>query len=117
MLIGELSRRTGVSPRALRYYEEQGLLDVTRKANGYRTYSPDAATVVVRIRRLLDSGLNSDTIRKLLPCIHGDDPGVELCAEVDDLLRNEIRDIRAEIEELTRRHDALTQLLESSDAP
>ncbi|WP_307073513.1 MerR family DNA-binding transcriptional regulator [Arthrobacter pascens] len=26
MLIGELSERTGVSRRALRYYEEQGLL-------------------------------------------------------------------------------------------
>lgn len=30
MRIGELSKRTGVSPRSLRYYEEQGLLTSSR---------------------------------------------------------------------------------------
>ena len=42
MHIGELSVRTGVSRRALRYYEEQGLLLPQRQANGYRSYSDDA---------------------------------------------------------------------------
>lgn len=39
MRIGELARRTGVSVRALRYYEEQGLLVPARAANGYREYT------------------------------------------------------------------------------
>jgi DNA-binding transcriptional MerR regulator len=34
MRIGELSRRTGVSQRSLRYYEEQGLLMPARLASG-----------------------------------------------------------------------------------
>jgi hypothetical protein len=34
MLIGELSTRTGVSQRLLRYYEEQGLLSRARDPNG-----------------------------------------------------------------------------------
>ncbi|SEO54550.1 MerR family DNA-binding transcriptional regulator [Amycolatopsis saalfeldensis] len=43
MLIGELSRRTGVSPRLLRYYGEQGLLPSERTSNGYRVYGELAA--------------------------------------------------------------------------
>jgi hypothetical protein len=36
--IGELSRRTRVSERLLRYYEEQGLLRPGRRPSGYREY-------------------------------------------------------------------------------
>ncbi|MFB6640979.1 MerR family DNA-binding transcriptional regulator [Streptomyces chartreusis] len=52
MKIGELSSRTGVSVRLLRYYEEQGLLLSQRTAGGHRSYDlctgrrarhPDAA--------------------------------------------------------------------------
>jgi len=42
MLIGELSRRTGVSAHLLRYYEALGLLGPGRGANGYHEYSNDA---------------------------------------------------------------------------
>jgi DNA-binding transcriptional MerR regulator len=34
MRVGELSRRTGVSARMLRYYEEQDLLHPERGSNG-----------------------------------------------------------------------------------
>ncbi|MFD5575536.1 MerR family DNA-binding transcriptional regulator, partial [Streptomyces cadmiisoli] len=46
MLIGELSRRTGVSSRLLRYYEAQGLLDAERGPNGYRDYTADSVAAV-----------------------------------------------------------------------
>lgn len=39
MRIGELSKYTGVSPRSLRYYEEQGLLTSSRSDAGQRHYS------------------------------------------------------------------------------
>jgi DNA-binding transcriptional MerR regulator len=39
MRIGELSQRTGVSPRSLRYCEEQGLLTSSRSEAGQRHYS------------------------------------------------------------------------------
>ena len=42
MIIGELSARSGVSPRSLRYYEQQGLLASTRGDNGYRHYDDEA---------------------------------------------------------------------------
>ncbi|NEW38678.1 MerR family transcriptional regulator [Nocardia cyriacigeorgica] len=111
MLIGELAEQTGISPRLLRYYEQQGLLDVSRHPNGYRDYDPDAVTVVRRIRGLLDAGLNTETIRTLLPCVHGEEPSVELCAEVDAILRRELGELQAEIDRLTEKRDAMSGLL------
>lgn len=70
--IGELAEATGTSPRALRHYEQSGLITSTRAANGYRLYDPGAAVRVRNIRVLLDSGLTLDDVRVFLPCLDGD---------------------------------------------
>ncbi|HEY8454664.1 MAG TPA: MerR family DNA-binding transcriptional regulator [Actinopolymorphaceae bacterium] len=59
MRIGELARRTGVSVRALRYYEEQGLLSADRSPNGYREYDESAVDRVDQIQLLYSAGLCS----------------------------------------------------------
>ena len=82
MLIGELASRTGASRRALRYYEEQGLLIPHRTCNGYREYPDDAALIVEQVQRLLASGLTSDAIRQFLPCARGKEPELEMCDEL-----------------------------------
>ncbi|MEW5351647.1 MULTISPECIES: MerR family transcriptional regulator [unclassified Streptomyces] len=69
MRIGELAARTGVSVRALRYYEEQSLLVAERSRSGQRHY-PDGAVDRVRlIQQLYAAGLSSRTITELLPCV------------------------------------------------
>ncbi|WP_171168767.1 MerR family transcriptional regulator [Streptomyces sp. I05A-00742] len=73
MRIGELSRRSGISPRALRYYEEQGLLRPERRPSGYREYSEDDVRTVRDVRTLLAAGLGTATIAEVLPCTVGDD--------------------------------------------
>ncbi len=67
MLIGELSCRTGVPARLLRYYEEQDLLHPERDGNGYRHYGAADVDRVEQIRGLLDSGLTTEIIRRILP--------------------------------------------------
>ncbi|GII30529.1 MerR family transcriptional regulator [Planotetraspora mira] len=66
MRIGELSRRTGVSARSLRYYEQQGLIHAGRGANGYREYDEAVAVRAANIRDLLDAGLTVEDIRDAL---------------------------------------------------
>ncbi|MGJ5221899.1 MerR family transcriptional regulator, partial [Bradyrhizobium oligotrophicum] len=68
MKIGELSRRTGVSVRMLRYYEGQGLLAPVRTEAGYRDYGPAEEETVRRIKLLGAAGMTLDTIQQLLPC-------------------------------------------------
>jgi len=69
MRIKELSDRTGVSARLLRYYEEQGLLSPGRQENGYRDYDESTVARVQQIRSLLESGLTTEIIRAVLPCL------------------------------------------------
>ncbi|WP_436739402.1 MerR family transcriptional regulator [Streptomyces sp. BBFR102] len=72
MRIGELAEATGVSARALRHYEQAGLLSSERAANGYRVYGERALVRVRNIRHLLDAGLTLDDVRVFLPCLDGD---------------------------------------------
>ncbi|MET8998731.1 MerR family transcriptional regulator [Amycolatopsis sp. NPDC004169] len=111
MRIGELAQRTGVSPRSLRYYEEQGLLTSSRSEAGQRHYAEADAERVRLIRRLFDAGLSSRVIATVLPCV--DVPGDLVIAEETfaAMLRERDR-IDADIAHLTQTRDALDKLLE-----
>lgn len=67
MRIGELAKATGVSPRALRYYEEHQLIVSERSASGQRRYAEDAVDRVRWIQALYGAGLNSRAIFQLFP--------------------------------------------------
>ncbi|MEU4336969.1 MerR family transcriptional regulator [Micromonospora lupini] len=69
MRIGELATSTGVSVRALRYYEEQALLIPARSGGGQRHYDEAAVDRVQLIQTLYAAGLSSRTILALLPCV------------------------------------------------
>jgi DNA-binding transcriptional MerR regulator len=69
MRIGELSSRTGVSRRSLRYYEEQGLVAGERSASGQRHYDDDQVSRVALIQALFSAGLSSRTMQGMLDCV------------------------------------------------
>jgi DNA-binding transcriptional MerR regulator len=114
MRIGELARRTSVSPRLLRYYEQQGLLTAARSSNGYRDYAEDAPTIVGQIRGLLDAGLSTDVIRRLLPCAEGAAPQLTTCPDLIATLHDALHGMQERIDCLTRNQDALVRYLEAT---
>ena len=75
MRIGELARRTGVSERSLRYYEQHGLLASERTPGGQRDYPERAVDRVILIQELYAAGLHSKKIAELLPCMRDPDGG------------------------------------------
>lgn len=90
MRIGEMVRRTGVSERLLRYYEEQGLLAPRRLSSGYRVYTDGDVDTVRRIRTLLAAGLPTATIAQVLPCVRDD--GANLAPVCSDLVAELLRE-------------------------
>jgi DNA-binding transcriptional MerR regulator len=120
MKIGQLSQRTGVPTRMLRYYEEQDLLHPDRSDNGYRDYPEPAVNRVQQIRGLLDSGLTTEIIRRILPYL--DTPSqihlhpACLTPELADLLRAEAERIHQRVECLSRNRDAIYAYLAAVEA-
>lgn len=112
--IGELARRSGVSPRLLRYYEEQGLLSPQRRPSGYREYAPSDVALVRRIRGLLAAGLSTATISSVLPCIRDDGQRlVPTCPDLVAELRRERDRIDQAINDLTTSRHILDTVISS----
>src|SRR5262249_52233201 len=67
MTIGELSRRTGFNAKAIRYYEQIGVLPSSaRSGNGYRSYSQADVNRLNLLRRLRLLGISLEEAKSLL---------------------------------------------------
>ena len=113
MKIGELSRRTGVSVRMLRYYEGEGLLAPQRTASGYRDYGPTEEETVRRIKMLGSAGMTLDTIQRLLPCVRNNDPAFTPCNELRRILAQQVSLIDERIDTLSQSRTILAGYLAS----
>jgi DNA-binding transcriptional MerR regulator len=105
--IGEVARLSGVSVRALRYYEEQGLLESERGAGGHRRYAEAAVDRVHFIQQLYAAGLSSKDVLELLPCVHTGIATPEMLARLvaqhDGIVR--------QIAELTQARERLAEVI------
>jgi DNA-binding transcriptional MerR regulator len=115
VLIGELSRRTGVHCHQLRYYESQGLLEPRRSVNGYREYTDDSILTVAQIRKLLEAGLSTQEIRFMLPCATGAAPDLEPCPEILTTLRARLRGLDQRIDALARSRQVLHKYIDAAE--
>ncbi|MGP9538593.1 MerR family transcriptional regulator [Brachybacterium sp. AOP43-C2-M15] len=113
MRIGELSRRTGVAPRLLRYYEEQGLIASHRASNGYRTYDEEHVERVRQVAVMIRSGLTTRLARALLELEEIESrERAETCSRgVAELLAESLHDIEGRIECLSRSRDTIRGFL------
>lgn len=110
MRIGEVAARSGVSPRALRYYEEeQQLLPAERSASGQRHYTDIAVERVRLIQQLYAAGLGSKAIVELLPCVH---TGIATPAMLTRMAFERDR-IDHQVRELTQTRNRLDEILGS----
>jgi DNA-binding transcriptional MerR regulator len=109
--IGEVARGAGVSVRAVRYYEEQGMLIAERSPSGQRLYRQDAIARVRFFQQMFAAGLTSRRITELLPCW---DSG-HTDAEQRAMLRTERERIQAKIDNLQAALDRLDEVIAITD--
>ncbi|MDO5133084.1 MAG: MerR family transcriptional regulator [Eubacteriales bacterium] len=100
MTIKEMSKLTGVSARALRYYDEIGLFHPTGKSEaGYRLYDKEALAVLQQILYFRELDIPLDTIKEIM-----ENPALD---------RNHI--LRAQKQMLTAEKERLERLIASID--
>jgi DNA-binding transcriptional MerR regulator len=110
--IGEVAAAAGVSVRALRYYEEQGLLTSERAPSGQRHYPGSAVDRVKFIQNLYTAGLGSKAVLRLLPCMeHG-----ILTDEMQARLVAERERIQTQLDELVATRDKLDEIIRFGEA-
>ena len=66
MLMKEAREQSGLTRKAIEYYEEKGLISPEKLENGYRCYSPHDVTMLKRITLYRGLGLSLEETRQVL---------------------------------------------------
>ncbi len=104
--IEEVAQSTGLTPRALRFYEEKGLLvPAQRTPGGHRLYTADEVASLVRIKELKQLlGFSLGEIRDLVASEH---PAARNAAAQRSALERVLAAVRDKRSRLARLEQAL----------
>jgi DNA-binding transcriptional MerR regulator len=109
MQIGQVSKLTGMTVDAIRFYERNGLLAMpARSAGGFRLYSADDLSTLHFIRALQTLGFSLNEIREFLFLRTND---LRACSEVRKKLDRKLKDIHARRVALVKLEDELKSAL------
>lgn len=100
MLIGELSKKTGLSRDTIRFYEKQGLIEVgrrDRRFNNYKEYSEETLQKLNSIIRIKGFGFTLSETSTFLQLMY---KGNISCNNVTEKLLEKSRQIDEKINEL-----------------
>ncbi|MET7998479.1 MerR family transcriptional regulator [Amycolatopsis sp. NPDC005232] len=116
MRIGELARRAGTTPRALRFYEAQGLLPAGRSANGYREYDEDDLRLVSEIQTLRTVGFTLEDTRPFVDCLRTGHESGDACPASVEVYRRKLEEVEKCLADLGAVRTALMDKLAEASA-
>lgn len=105
--IGEVSKRTGLRPKTIRYYEDIGLVRPLRDINEYRVFREADLHKLNFLGRARSLGFAISDCRALL-ALYEDDGRAS--AEVKEITSKHLGEIEAKIAVLQAMHETLTHL-------
>ena len=109
MNIGDVSARSGLPAKTIRYYEDIGLIKPHRSANGYRSFRDSDLHKLAFLGRARALGFSIEDCRTLL-ALYEDE--TRASADVKRLAREHLGRIEAKIADLQSMRDTLTELVD-----
>ena len=107
--IGDVSARSGLTVKTIRFYCDEGLIQpASRSEGGFRLFSPDVFADLTFIRTLRALEIPLPDVLKILESRRS---GVCTCASLQNTIRTKAGDIEAKITALREMHVELMELL------
>jgi DNA-binding transcriptional MerR regulator len=107
--ISRLARLTGVSAKAIRFYEAAGVLpQPARGPNGYRLYGRDSVEMLQFVKQAQGLGLTLAEIREIVAIRQGGRPP---CRHVHRLLQEKAAELDRKLRDLVRIRQRIRQSL------
>ncbi|MBI4455797.1 MAG: heavy metal-responsive transcriptional regulator [Acidobacteria bacterium] len=112
--IGDVAKELGLTPQALRYYEQEGLIPKPQRTpSGYRIFSEDARARLLFLKRAQQFGFKLDEIKTLL--------GVKAnrrgsCAQVKSLLDAKLVELEERFKQIKQLQTDLLRLRKECEA-
>jgi MerR family redox-sensitive transcriptional activator SoxR len=104
LAIGEVARRAGIRPSALRYYESIHLLPAPRRVAGRRRYDENTIQMLRVIQLAQQAGF---TVAEIQTLLHGFAPETPPAARWQPLARQKLAELDALIERAQRMQQIL----------
>ncbi|AHG21490.1 hypothetical protein Z042_19150 [Chania multitudinisentens RB-25] len=110
MNISDVAKKTGLTSKAIRFYEEKGLVTAPiRTENGYRSYDPKHVEELTLLRQARQVGFNLDECRELVTLFNNP---VRHSADVKARTLQKVAEIEKHINELSTMRQRLLVLAE-----
>ncbi|KHN49881.1 Cu(I)-responsive transcriptional regulator [Pectobacterium fontis] len=110
MNISDVAKKTGLTSKTIRFYEEKELLTTPlRSENGYRSYDEHHVEELTLLRQARQVGFNLDECRELVTLFN--DP-LRRSADVKSRTMQKVQEIEEHIEELKAMRERLLMLAE-----
>lgn len=102
MLIGELSKRSGLSKDTIRFYEKHGLIATGKKErrfNNYKEYPEETLKRLLSVKQLKSFGFTLNEIVELLDMLDVNEATCKnMCHKIDEkvmLINRKIKELKA----------------------
>lgn len=109
MNISDVSKRTGVPAKTIRYYEDIGFITPRRRANGYRDFCEKDLHKLAFIGRARSLGFTIGNCRTLLELY---DDKSRASADVKKVAQTNLLEIEAKLADLRAMHATLSHLID-----
>ncbi|MFZ4834451.1 Cu(I)-responsive transcriptional regulator [Rouxiella sp. Mn2063] len=108
MNISEVAKKTGLTSKAIRFYEEKGLVTAPlRSQNGYRSYAPKHIEELTLLRQARQVGFTLEECQELVALLHNPN---RHSADVKARTLEKADEIARHIAELTAMHQRLVTM-------